>query len=243
MAGDPRIRGEHAGRGRRRPSRGRIIPAYAGSIERTSGRWTCTRDHPRIRGEHSIVVTTHRFPRGSSPHTRGALPVSQSPAGRVADHPRIRGEHADIIIFRSIAAGSSPHTRGALFRFLDADFHRGIIPAYAGSTPASRRTSVRWRDHPRIRGEHGQGREEVLFALGSSPHTRGARLRRQCCHPGVGIIPAYAGSTRAACGVSFPGSGSSPHTRGALEFSLEPVPGCRIIPAYAGSTPPTRSAP
>ena len=91
---------------------------------------------------------------------------------------------------------------------------------------------------------------------GSSPHTRGARL----CVPGVGvdvgIIPAYAGSTRwARSGRSslrdhprirgehpmrnanpHGTPGSSPHTRGARYPAADRGPGPGIIPAYAGST-------
>ncbi len=90
----PRIRGEHTTlRARRTPSAG-IIPAYAGS---TAGK---VRGKPR--------------PKGSSPHTRGALRWPRSRCVRRGDHPRIRGEHCGY---------------GHLMAFV-----RGIIPAYAGST-------------------------------------------------------------------------------------------------------------
>ena len=90
----PRIRGEHrddmvgdetgdgssphtrgAPRQRTAPAeRERIIPAYAGSTrsrEQTQARGA---DHPRIRGEHLPSVSQSPTFRGSSPHTRGALP-------------------------------------------------------------------------------------------------------------------------------------------------------------------------
>ena len=133
--------------------------------------------------------------------------------------------------------GSSPHTRGALQRRLLACSRcRWIIPAYAGSTPALP-SRARRRDHPRIRGEHGDG-------------PRRERRAR-------GIIPAYAGSTRWLKERGFDFTGSSPHTRGALfkragilikvgdhprirgEHSQRRVSIHRkqgIIPAYAGST-------
>ena len=50
-------------------------------------------------------------------------------------------------------------------------------------------------DHPRIRGEHFGLADWMWTLTGSSPHTRGARLASECRHSGVGIIPAYAGST------------------------------------------------
>ncbi len=72
------------------------------------------RDHPRIRGEHRLLRpgclrcqgiipayagnTAYKGRKaasnsGSSPHTRGTLPVSLGAFDWAADHPRIRGEH------------------------------------------------------------------------------------------------------------------------------------------------------
>ena len=241
-----------------RPPRG-SSPHTRGTLSR--GRWcrNWREDHPRIRGEHRRVLhavfelvgiipvyagNTARQPcaswhrRGSSPHTRGTRIPTNRLAGLGEDHPRIRGEH-----FLS----SSPMT-----------FSEGIIPAYAGNTsrPSCSRTrtggssphtrgtrrprtapSGSGRDHPRIRGEHAR----VLVLL--------VRLD--------GIIPAYAGNTRAASDATRACSGSSPHTRGTLGPKgqhpviqwdhprirgehhaaaplLRPVAG--IIPAYAGNT-------
>ena len=92
--------------------------------------------------------------------------------------------------------------------------------------------------------------------VGSSPHTRGAPLRRRGRSGRPGIIPAYAGSTAGVVGFgataadhprirgehwslrrsSFQISGSSPHTRGAHGVGPVGVRAARIIPAYAGST-------
>ena len=134
---------------------GGIIPAYAGSTlwsdRRCQGRW----DHPRIRGEHSLVLNWGSFPKGSSPHTRGA--------------------------------------RNRLwFRWRS----QGIIPAYAGSTRCLRASRPACGDHPRIRGEHAIPVKNFADDMGSSPHTRGARLLRRRGDGTGGIIPAYAGSTR-----------------------------------------------
>ena len=88
----PRIRGEHlavhmatskaagssphtrGARPRRTASafRHRIIPAYAGSTNFSPPRSSMTRDHPRIRGEHTFAAQRPRSSAGSSPHTRGA---------------------------------------------------------------------------------------------------------------------------------------------------------------------------
>ena len=111
-----------------------IIPAYAGS---TTGAPRCARpqaDHPRIRGEHSRLLTCLLILEGSSPHTRGAqqprheeelVPrIIPAYAGSTTtsrngccfspDHPRIRGEHDPCPLADWATVGSSPHTRGAL---------------------------------------------------------------------------------------------------------------------------------
>ena len=158
--------------------------------------------------------------------------------------------------------GSSPHTRGAPPRIRRMSQGRGIIPAYAGSTPWQLTRYARPWDHPRIRGEHPPALRRPKRRAGSSPHTRGARLVRAAERVHLGIIPAYAGSTlrpafrgrwrrdhprirgEHADGLCRrpPATGSSPHTRGArvLDPCAAPVGG--IIPAYAGSTYPHTQA-
>ena len=72
----------------------------------------------------------------------------------------------------------------------------GIIPAYAGSTCYGyARFGVLW-DHPRVCGEHCTVRREGPRVWGSSPRMRGAPVVALDGDGGVGIIPAYAGSTR-----------------------------------------------
>ena len=237
--------------------RERIIPAYAGSTWKASFDPMRRRDHPRIRGEHSIVSGAICTMSGSSPHTRGARSESQfrRENGRIIpayagstfalsnmsrwdqDHPRIRGEHARVANRMSPVLGSSPHTRGARFLSGVGGVRGGIIPAYAGSTCSEGSPVWRMRDHPRIRGEHVTSYPEWTSTTGSSPHTRGAhgQLRLRPC--GVGIIPAYAGSTSAVSIAKGEAGGSSPHTRGAPLPHYRGARRIRIIPAYAGSTP------
>ena len=259
------------------PEATRIIPAYAGSTILAGTGQRRRGDHPRIRGEHANPPEQHRRHPGSSPHTRGAPPervLADGPGGiipayagstfsvelvngELEDHPRIRGEHQVLTVPGDAFEGSSPHTRGARRRRARYWPWRGIIPAYAGSTPAPRNDPRPGRDHPRIRGEH-----QVLTVPGdafegSSPHTRGARRRRARYWPWRGIIPAYAGSTCTSTRQSTdstdhprirgehkwkpkrgsPTPGSSPHTRGAHVRGGRGAGIQRIIPAYAGSTP------
>ena len=75
------------------PRKARIIPAYAGSTGLCNLGPEAKPDHPRIRGEHSIVSGATWTISGSSPHTRGALVGGEVILGLIEDHPRIRGEH------------------------------------------------------------------------------------------------------------------------------------------------------
>ena len=239
---------------------------------------TAQKDHPRIRGEHSPVEPSYSKHEGSSPHTRGALlqyipavglcriipayagSTSRTRPGlpRRTDHPRIRGEHKNCATRWAAPEGSSPHTRGALRDRAIRRHPPRIIPAYAGSTRHSFCHRYPAWDHPRIRGEHCADSLNGDSFCGSSPHTRGAHLRRQKDSTAPRIIPAYAGSTSpnvrrhdsrqdhprirgehgwVSC-VSCTLAGSSPHTRGAPFLRRTVLEVVRIIPAYAGSTVP-----
>ena len=153
---------------------GWIIPAYAGSTASIDRSTAPVADHPRIRGEHTTVYERTIEAEGSSPHTRGArraacaegefhgiIPAyagSTRPAHRQTprppDHPRIRGEHHYLVSFLSLGGGSSPHTRGAPTTGSSSARSRRIIPAYAGSTLRAAEDTTKFKDHPRIRGEH-----------------------------------------------------------------------------------------
>ena len=133
------------------------------------------------------------------------------------DHLRIRGEHLRPDDRPRAVAGIIPAYAGSTGGLpVTLDKGGGIIPAYAGST--------------RPRGS------KTHWVLGSSPHTRGARLYRligrarrqdhprirgehlgaaEVALPVVGIIPAYAGSTLHSKTSWCSLAGSSPHTRGA----------------------------
>ena len=192
---------------------------------------------------------------GSSPHTRGALyralailegsriipayagstGVRRSSSTPISDHPRIRGEHFEPSPRGDLTSGSSPHTRGARSPPFAPGRNPGIIPAYAGSTPASRPLAARVADHPRIRGEHRLGDARRRRVEGSSPHTRGAPRRQAVRVEKGGIIPAYAGSTRARRG---PRTGRADHPRIRGEHLSQPPAEVTSI----GSSPHTRGA-
>ena len=197
----PHMRGTHM-RQRRRGLLVGIIPAYAGNTGIWSDIVRFRRDHPRICGEHSCRHLAHRLPQGSSPHMRGTpdfyvdnvrgygiIPAyagnTNAPSSThvtARDHPRICGEHTAIKGGRMMAGGSSPHMRGTLEKH-----PRGTVSA---------------RDHPRICGEHPYRIIPIPEDMGSSPHMRGTPSRYASHWRSVGIIPAYAGNTRAVSSVS-----------------------------------------
>ena len=166
------------------------------------------------------------------------------------------GEHF-IISARGLGkTGSSPHVRGALRPSATIGLGCGIIPACAGSTLFCHRFFGRFRDHPRMCGEHLPESAICGHSRGSSPHVRGALVQDFLQGLSTGIIPACAGSTvswrirRPPCrdhprmcgehnrGSSFGQShkGSSPHVRGARQACDDALQESGIIPACAGST-------
>ena len=193
----PRMRGEHQSLNACRAHVLRIIPACAGSTSSTAPR---TRRHP-----------------GSSPHARGALPLSHEIVRTGPDHPRMRGEHRGLAGF----FGSR---------------HR-IIPACAGSTPDAMQSTLGWMgssphargapetrldgrktrwDHPRMRGEHYRLIMSWLCICQDHPRMRGEHRHAEAGEAvSLGIIPACAGSTFLLWASAGSLSGSSPHARGA----------------------------
>ena len=192
-----------------------LIPAHAGKTGPPAPLSSHRRDHPRSRGENSMVTVTRAGSMGSSPLTRGKLGCREARsravglipahAGKTVSsrrkassgraHPRSRGENveADDIVW--LRDGSSPLTRGK--RDARAEFlvGGGLIPAHAGKTKLRARVLVRRRAHPRSRGENVVSVSSAVHSLGSSPLTRGKLGSREARSRAVGLIPAHAGKT------------------------------------------------
>ena len=214
----------------------RIIPAYAGSTTATTLLTNSSWDHPRVCGEHSLAGRIACHVLGIIPAYAGSTYRRRSRNARRQDHPRVCGEHPQIVSKLSDDEGSSPRMRGAHLHHGPVQAGLRIIPAYAGSTLPGTRAWARRPDHPRVCGEHSAACDKSAARQGSSPRMRGAH-KNQCFLPNrLGIIPAYAGSTRCANPTAHPGwdhprvcgehiqqnskgvgdSGSSPRMRGAL---------------------------
>ena len=263
---------------RRRASSARLwlIPAHAG---KTGAYWPSeTRPwaHPRSRGENEAAKCGGGLVQGSSPLTRGKLwqgistvvsgGLIPAHAGKTPGrrrrcpgtwaHPRSRGENFGRAVRFSWCRGSSPLTRGKLRH--DRDRGRGyrLIPAHAGKTVIDGDVSDGVRAHPRSRGENDLRGPLPEKRNGSSPLTRGKRVRHMAPRRASGLIPAHAGKTLTHTagggrGWAHPRSrgengsssisvrrnrGSSPLTRGKHTRRLPILDYHGLIPAHAGKT-------
>ena len=153
-------------------------------------------------------------------------------------------------------SGSSPLTRGKRIGPRPSGSPTGLIPAHAGKTVGA---SLRYRcprAHPRSRGENGMLSRQASVIQGSSPLTRGKRVRCIRRMVLVRLIPAHAGKTPsmlrcARVHAAHPRSrgenfgsdrgnkthvGSSPLTRGKLLTLILLTERKGLIPAHAGKT-------
>ena len=152
--------------------------------------------------------------------------------------------------------GSSPLTRGKRIPMGTPHRRHRLIPAHAGKTNGQSSTVGVWGAHPRSRGEN-TGRGQTYFVnKGSSPLTRGKRLRETIAAAKPRLIPAHAGKTRTCPHALLPPSahprsrgenaitplmatwspGSSPLTRGKRGIGCNRSNVARLIPAHAGKT-------
>ena len=236
---------------------------------------SCT-DHPRSRGVYRTSVVLRVLSCGSSPLARG-LPgcgktlmslwgIIPARAGftvttlrslsACTDHPRSRGVYYVSFTIAGKNLGSSPLARGLLSDIFRRAGNSGIIPARAGFTCTTGKSSARPWDHPRSRGVYSTRAKHCIPGMGSSPLARGLlAAHRQLPQP-ARIIPARAGFT---LGLRSPTSpvrdhprsrgvytagrwqlssthGSSPLARGLLSMCHDLRPGEGIIPARAGFT-------
>ena len=277
----PRSRGENL-------NAGSASTAAAGSSPLTRGKRPGHRSvrvqwpaHPRSRGENQSKQTRSPACAGSSPLTRGkrtrrACSASgwgliPAHAGKThvgiveanygGAHPRSRGENICSFRARMSSTGSSPLTRGKREPRAPLLHRHGLIPAHAGKTPPDTSSSPSRTAHPRSRGENPHRKDQDPCVPGSSPLTRGKRIRQIRTVAGRRLIPAHAGKTRRpprarSTSTAHPRSrgengvgggrvtmsvGSSPLTRGKHQSGGRRRRRMGLIPAHAGKTPGSRS--
>ena len=215
LGSSPLARGTRLGTDRRVLWHG-LIPARAGNTGPAGGYGFAGGAHPRSRGEHRRVQRCSANGKGSSPLARGTRARncrSTSRAGLIPAragnttglmscetstwaHPRSRGEHRACVRFTYSVSGSSPLARGTHVAVQCFVLSLGLIPARAGNTGGSARSSAGTGAHPRSRGEHKPNEDVEIFQTGSSPLARGTRHRSGVKRLLEGLIPARAGNTQ-----------------------------------------------
>ena len=158
-------------------------------------------DHPRLRGEKSMILQSSFLNMGSPPLARGKgslidyisimtgitpacagkRPKFSSVTSLMPDHPRLRGEKLGSGSCSRLQRGSPPLARGKEVNISSAKVIEGITPACAGKRCLPSSTTKPARDHPRLRGEKSGRFPARAFWRGSPPLARGkeCRLRRR----------------------------------------------------------------
>ena len=193
----------------------RNIPAHAGKTSASTSTENKKPEHPRARGENIAECDLTLAEQGTSPRTRGKrlhsgvgvgcggnIPAHAGKTlvmGFIADvnveHPRARGENLVKFDNGFETRGTSPRTRGKPGRGSGAGGTPRNIPAHAGKTSPSHFAIVGFREHPRARGENTPDNYGGSIIRGTSPRTRGKRLRVRNVEFLAGNIPAHAGKT------------------------------------------------
>ena len=170
---------------------------------------------PRWRGR-PCSPSSRRRPRGLIPALAGTTPTRICPTGPGQAHPRAGGDDIFGGTLAERIGGSSPRWRGrpervAAWELRDAGssprwrgrpptpWHspsaEGLIPALAGTTVTSGKTTWSRLAHPRAGGDDLEGSVGGLRHEGSSPRWRGRQRLRDQVEPPPGLIPALAGTT------------------------------------------------
>ena len=151
-----------------------IIPACAGNTNRLAVRRPAWRDHPRVCGEHALLMILSTGSAGSSPRVRGTrthetysrwevgiIPACAGNTKRTRPWPAeagiipaCAGNTGSSLVRWVRSSGSSPRVRGTLPRPVHRADHEGIIPACAGNTIWLRPSRRGSGNHPRVCGEH-----------------------------------------------------------------------------------------
>ena len=154
-----------------------LIPAHAGKTMRRARIRSSMRAHPRSRGENRTGRLCTAMIVGSSPLTRGKRGRSRRPQDKGWLIPAHAGKTEDVVGVCADCAGSSPLTRGKHLDIRRAVGAHGLIPAHAGKTTLWSTPGRCAGAHPRSRGENLPDARDNGGDAGSSPLTRGKRIR------------------------------------------------------------------
>ena len=132
---------------------------------------------------------------GFIPDGAGNTRILAAVAPDEAVYPRWRGEHTTLSDSLDKYRGLSPLARGTLAQVLKCDVEWRFIPAGAGNTSSSSKSSTGFTVYPRWRGEHPAWRDFAEQGIGLSPLARGTLMLANRSARGSRFIPAGAGNT------------------------------------------------
>ena len=155
------------------------------------------------------------------------------PIKAYSEHPRVRGENDIPATDRKRAVGTSPRARGKPSGLGLSPHRARNIPACAGKTYERLRISLRYTEHPRVRGENGTHARLVHWKSGTSPRARGKPRMHFRLANYRGNIPACAGKTFFVFSLAVD-STEHPRVRG------ENVRSCTQLVYRAGTSPRAR---
>ena len=272
----PRVRGTLT-RGWVDAAHWRFIPACAGNSPARRGIVSARPVHPRVCGELDGGERAALAATGSSPRVRGTqrrtfaadgqrrfIPACAGNSGLAGAvrrdrpvHPRVCGELSSAPDMEAPPFGSSPRVRGT--REGSGGERRGgrFIPACAGNSRPTPRTTATGPVHPRVCGELMSADRSSSPYSGSSPRVRGTRVHGRAQAGARRFIPACAGNSGGFKHTARVGSvhprvcgelaivgrlrhavrGSSPRVRGTL---ARIIPGCarrQVHPRVCGELP------
>ena len=209
------------------------------------------------RGRGRLVRHVEHLPVGGlTPAWAGTTSAGPSPGTPTWAHPRVGGDDAAQTHCIHGHEGSPPRGRGRRLSWPASDGGRGLTPAWAGTTGSWSGNGAQSRAHPRVGGDDSSLMRRRLLAAGSPPRGRGRRELDVALLPGVGLTPAWAGTTsryrdpsspgrahprvggddREQVASSVTGEGSPPRGRGRLSILSVDDQGEGLTPAWAGTT-------
>ena len=192
-----------------------ITPAYAGKRTSPLHEPSMRRDHPRVCGEKTKMLSSldsvsrspprmrgkdqacsrWRYPDGITPAYAGKRIIAERAAIFSRDHPRVCGEKTPVQVMVEQPKGSPPHVRGKGIQKGTCNGSPRITPAYAGKSFFCKVSAATWQDHPRVCGEKNEVAFWSFVCVGSPPRMRGKDSPELVVRYAHRITPAYAGKS------------------------------------------------
>ena len=109
---------------------------------------------------------------GITPACAGQISIKNCGKESIPDHPRLRGTNNSTRPTTNSRRGSPPLARDKWLGGVLSGYHCGITPACAGQMSVLSITTIRHRDHPRLRGTNLEHFARLRTSMGSPPLAR-----------------------------------------------------------------------